>query len=77
MDLALAIKLSKTSNSSALLKVPQSLANELGAMKTLGWWTKSLPKAPVLTINPIHTGGGGVFHLQASKLLKTPKRNKL
>ena len=29
-------------------------------------------------LNPIHPGGGGgVFHLQASKLLRTPKRNKL
>ena len=30
-------------------------------------------------INPIHTGGGGagVFHLQTSKLPRTPKRNKL
>ena len=28
--------------------------------------------------NPIHyPGGGGVFHLQASKLLRTPKRHKL
>ena len=26
--------------------------------------------------NLLHTGGGGVFHLQASKLLRTPKQNK-
>ena len=26
--------------------------------------------------NHIHTGGEGVFHLQAIKLLRTPKRNK-
>ena len=37
-----------------------------------------LGKKHFSVINPIHTGvgGGGVFHLQASKLLRTPKRNK-
>ena len=27
-------------------------------------------------VNPIHTGGGGVIHLQASKFLRIPEQNK-
>ena len=56
----------------------QTKLKYIGFVK-IGYVCMDIP-GQILLFNPIHTGagggGGGVFRLQASKLLRTPKLNK-